>query len=855
APNDPDYITVLPEVRSQLVVLVRRAGQVLGVLSLESTDPAGFTAEHVDFIEHLAEHAAIAVDNARRYERERRQNEALTRQAVELGAILRIGNALQGDLSLDEVLTQVAEGVRTSLGFNIAVVSLVGDGPARTFRRVAAAGLAPDVWEQLKARSSTYEEGLSLMDPRFQISQSYFISHDQNTMTHLKSYHRPDLESRGPGEWHPDDMLMVPLRGKGGQLIGALSVDDPVDRQLPSLSTVETLEIFANQAAIAIEDARLFEEQRRRLRDLALLQDLGVGFAATLDPMDLLNEVARAAVMLFEVRASTVVLLQDPANPHAATGAVACEPGAAGVLVVTPYPMERLSALIMQIVASGGPLVVPDTAVGLGPVRGLYAAGIRSVVGTPLRAGQRIHGVLFLLDAQPRSFQAHEQQLLQIFATQAAVAVQNARLFDEEMYRLRAMTSLQEGGLRLTATLDTPTLLEEAVRLVIQLLGADSSGVLLVDPAGSTVINIRCWYRGGDVYETARYPSPIRAGGLTEMVLRSGQAIIVGDTETDERINPVTRQEGIRSLLAVPIRVTDQSLGVLFVNSYDPHRFAAHEQQVLQVFANQVAVAIQNARLFEERTVYEARIVAENTRMARELVTARATQRQLLPLMPQSIAGLHMHGVCLPAMEVGGDYYDAVPLSDGRLALALGDVTGKGTSAVMLMAMIKTALLAQVSADPAPLAVIAALNTLAVEYMQGQMMTFFYALYDPATRMLAYGNAGHPYPYVRRADGRLDSLEDGGFPLGAGPVLELTAGQTTLRAGDLLVLFSDGIIEAANARRELFSFDRLERLLRDVDPTADPRLLVEDLVDRVHNFAEGAPQDDVTLLVARVEPD
>ena len=246
--------------------------------------------------------------------------------------------------------------------------------------------------------------------------------------------------------------------------------------------------------------------------------------------------------------------------------------------------------------------------------------------------------------------------------------------------------------------------------------------------------------------------------------------------------------------------------------------------------------------------------MAENTRMARELVTARATQRQLLPLMPRHLGGLWMHGLCQPAMEVGGDYYDVVALPDGRLALALGDVTGKGTSAVMLMAMIKTALLSQVANDPQPLAVLRALNTLANEYMQGQLMTFFYALYDPATRSLVYGNAGHLYPYIRRANGQLDSLDVSGLPLGADPEVLVEPAGATLGPDDLLVLFSDGIVEAMSDSRELFGFDRLEALLRATPCAIDPRLLVEDIVDRVHTFAAGDAQDDVTLFIARVEP-
>ena len=322
--TDPDYIAVAPDVRAQLVALVRRGGQVLGALSLECGQVDGFSQEDVDFAEHLAEHAAIAVDNARRYERERRQNEVLTRRAAELAGILRIGNALKADLALSDVLSQIAEGVRTSLGFNIAVLNLVQDGPPAVLVRAASAGLDPATWARLQAQVTTVEEAQQLLDPRFQISESYFISHLYNPATGFQSYYRPPREPRPDQEWQPDDMLIVPLRGKGGRLVGTLSVDDPTDGQLPSRATIETLEIFANQAVISIENARLFDDQRERLRELTLLQDLGVRISAKLDPTELLHEVACAAVQLFDVRAAAVYLTEDPANLRAATGSVSC---------------------------------------------------------------------------------------------------------------------------------------------------------------------------------------------------------------------------------------------------------------------------------------------------------------------------------------------------------------------------------------------------------------------------------------------------------------------------------------------------------------------------------------------------
>ena len=276
-----------------IVVLIRREGHILGTISLESTDGDHFTPDAVDFVEHLAEHAALAIDNAARYEREREQNRALTRRAGELAAILRVGNSLRADLPLAEVLQQVAESVTTSLGFRVAVLSLIEeDGGPTPVVRVAAAGLHATAWERLKGGRRSLEQIERLLQPQYRISQSYFIPRG-STLLNGTPYYRPDLpEDVEPGQWHPDDMFVVPLTGKGGRLIGILSVDEPLDRLVPTQATAETMVIFANVAALAIENAARYELERdqtralaRRAAELAAILQVGNSMRADL-PLD-----------------------------------------------------------------------------------------------------------------------------------------------------------------------------------------------------------------------------------------------------------------------------------------------------------------------------------------------------------------------------------------------------------------------------------------------------------------------------------------------------------------------------------------------------------------------------------------
>jgi GAF domain-containing protein len=216
----------------------------------------------------------VAVANARLYER---TDKALAQRVDEVAArnrqlseILRLGNALKFNLEPEDILDRVVHAVVDSLGFNIALLNLVELGPPPFLRRAAAVGIPPDVWQQMKTAAVALDEYLALMRPEFRISQSYFISHHYQEVWRSKpDVYIPDLGLRAEGEWTAEDGLFVPLADSSGQLMGMLSVDDPADRHIPTRETIEVLEIFANQASIAIEGAWLFRrlsEGRDRLQ-------------------------------------------------------------------------------------------------------------------------------------------------------------------------------------------------------------------------------------------------------------------------------------------------------------------------------------------------------------------------------------------------------------------------------------------------------------------------------------------------------------------------------------------------------------------------------------------------------------
>jgi sigma-B regulation protein RsbU (phosphoserine phosphatase) len=237
-----------------------------------------------------------------------------------------------------------------------------------------------------------------------------------------------------------------------------------------------------------------------------------------------------------------------------------------------------------------------------------------------------------------------------------------------------------------------------------------------------------------------------------------------------------------------------------------------------------------------------------------ELAVAKKIQQDLLPKGVLAVNGVEVAGFNLPCYAVGGDYFDYFRLPDGRIALAIADVAGKGVPAALLMSNLQAILRAETSRGSAVTAIPAQANRQLTESMSGssKFVTFFYGALDPAARRLAYTNAGHNPPLVVRADGSIEELEAGGLLLGVFALAEYDEGTVDLHPGDACVLFTDGVTEAENKARDLYSDERLQELLRR-ERGGSAAAIAQAIADDVAAFSRGLHQsDDVTVIVVKV---
>jgi sigma-B regulation protein RsbU (phosphoserine phosphatase) len=336
---------------------------------------------------------------------------------------------------------------------------------------------------------------------------------------------------------------------------------------------------------------------------------------------------------------------------------------------------------------------------------------------------------------------------------------------------------------------------------------------------------------------------------VAERLGRSREPLRVSLTRPESWVDSQVTELGPELLL--PLAVKDRLLGFLSLGpklSEEP--YSPTDVALLESVASQTGLALENSRLTEA----VASEVAQRERLNRELEIAREVQQRLFPQSGPEIAGLDYAGKCRPASSVGGDYYDFVSMCDGRLGIAIGDISGKGVPAALLMASLQASLRGLAISNPPELSpLMANLNRLIYDASpSNRYATFFYGVYDPKSREFMYVNGGHNPPMIFRG-GEVLRLEEGGPVVGLLGPAQYSQGLVTLQPGDTMVLFTDGISEAMNAADEEFDEPRLIEAVR-----GGAKLRAVDLIDHIicecDAFVSAAPQhDDMTLVVVKVE--
>jgi len=425
-------------------------------------------------------------------------------------------------------------------------------------------------------------------------------------------------------------------------------------------------------------------------------------------------------------------------------------------------------------------------------------------------------------------------------------AIEGARTKDDTAAREPRQSDLlaliSKVGVALLASVTLTETLEQIVALVFEAVPADRCMIMMRDARNPElkVAVARLRDRAGEVGEIRISRSVI------DEVVTNGKSVLTSDAQADPRfMGGTVMLQGVRSVLAVPLGVGANVFGIIYADSpLSDNRFTEDHLKVLTTLASVAAIRVENARLTEEQM--------ERERLEREQQVASEIQQRFLPAAAPQVDGYELQGISFPCYEIGGDYYDFIERENGKLVVALGDVSGKGTAAALLMSSLHAAVHAQAETHESIVKTISAVNKYLVESIPpNRFVTLFYAELDPKKGSLEFLNAGHNPPLIVHAGGTMEQLASGGLPLGIMADAEFREGRTDLRPGDVLVIYSDGVSEAVNPSGEEFGPTRLyEVVSRNLDASAGG---IRDRIESaLTKFCQGTPAaDDITLVIVK----
>lgn len=431
-----------------------------------------------------------------------------------------------------------------------------------------------------------------------------------------------------------------------------------------------------------------------------------------------------------------------------------------------------------------------------------------------------------------------------LFAAVMAMAVlrylaREAQRRQQEIQRRQTARTLLEISRALNSTLDLEDVLRRIMAELSSIVPYDSAAVFLLDRSKLVVAA----HRGVDVTEHEVAEFDLDEAHAANQVLQTSRPLVINDTQQDERWKTLSSESPIRAWMGVPLRVRDKTVGVLNVNSHTVGRFSAEEIELAEAFADQASVALQNARLHE----------VEVKQIEQELSIAREIQTSLLPSAAPQVDQLEIAAYTLPARQVSGDYFQYLPMPNGQLGIAIGDVSGKGIPAALLMAVITTAMRDEVARNSRPADLLNSLNSRLLERMKSSHVNsaLLVGVFDPSTRHLELANGGMVQPYMRNGKD-WNFVPVGGYPLGVSQRMAYESKTITLEPGSMLLAATDGVVEAQNAAGDMFGFERLEELLNSLPKNIAAQALIDQILAAVRaHLGDQEPQDDVTILAVR----
>ncbi len=582
----------------------------------------------------------------------------------------------------------------------------------------------------------------------------------------------------------------------------------------------------------ASADPPSYVPARPEAAELAFLAQLVDALNTTLDLQALLTRTAELIRTIIDYRIFAIFLLNDRTHELRMRYQIGHTQQAehmrfpVGKGVVGQVALTRLPILLNDVATA-------DFYINVNP-------GVRSELAVPLIAKNRLIGVLDLESEQPGYFRPEHLNLLTLTASRVAQAIENARLYARVSRQAQTLSVLNEIAVELASILDLNPLLERIGQLLRRLIDYQMFSIMLLDEKGEVLITRYAW-RFGYAHAPMRRISV--TSGLVGAAVREWRLINVPNVLLDPRYLPMN--EETRSELIVPLFYKGRIIGVLDLEHTRPAFFNEEHERILTTLASQVAISIENARLYQA-------VRRQELQLEKDIAMAREVQLRLLPPTAPEHSHAEMAVRFLPARTIGGDLYDFLDYGTNRTAIVLGNVSGKAAPAALFAALVSGIMRAAAAHMPQPAAMLAQLNqALQERKLESQYVSLLFTLWNDENQTLQVANSGAVQPIFCRA-GQAVTVKAEGFPLGLFPDVNYDEISLSTQPGDAIVFVSDGILDAENENAEMYGEQQLSALLCSLrDRPAQE--IADAILSDVSRFQGTRDRfDDETIIVLRV---
>jgi GAF domain-containing protein len=632
-------------------------------------------------------------------------------------------------------------------------------------------------------------------------------------------------------------IVILPLVAQG-RIMGSLSLDVTGSQRHFSPADLDLCHIIGDQIAVAVDYTFTLERVEQARQQAQRLREVNRVLSQSLDLDEVLHLILEQLDHVLPVDGSSIYLLTgDSVQLKAWRG---------NFTPIKPADIIPVKSLwgALEIVSSRQAVLVRNTETH--PNWHVYKnPSILCWLGVPLIVKNEIVGLLNLNGCTINQFNESHIPLVTDFANQAAIAIHNAELYGQATKRAELLASIQEIGVSIVASLNLDEVLNTVSTSILDLLGAHHIRIFLYDSGTDSFTLASALGRGGDLRVVPVAPNPPRKNGLTYQVAHAGKTMSIADTSQHPLYQGFSQYAHFRAIIGVPLKKRQQVLGVITLSYPHPHKFTPDEIVALNLLATQAAVALENARLYQ----------LEVKQIEQELAIARQIQQGFLPHEIPQVPGWNIAAICLPARETAGDFYEFVRRRDASWGLAIGDVSGKSIQAAMLMSAAQSVVASKGSDHRSPADVMTETNRLLFEDVpNGSFVAASYALLSPNDNRISFSNGGQLAPYlVPVEDSPLQLIETPGvhWPLGVLEEVGYQESTLTLHRSDLLVFFTDGLVERMNRHRRIFGFEGVASVLAQ-NRGKSAQAVIAALLQASDEFAGGLPaHDDVTLLIVQ----